>query len=192
GRISGAVNCLCFDFWPRFIPLVHFKDKKKNGKLPIDVNQSVSRAISPSAAPAPYFFPSEHPKRNMGGLVVGLTVGACGLIFGLSLFFWFFFVGACALIFGLGLFLWFFSRTKRHKDDVNIDNHDHISDVFFSGGKFRYGMAPRKFSLVELAKVTNNFKGEKLREGGFGVVYRGHLRDLDIYVAIKRISKASK
>ncbi|MFQ6657660.1 hypothetical protein Gotur_027243 [Gossypium turneri] len=145
------------------------------GKLPIDVNQSVSRAISPSAAPTPYFFPSEHPKRkDMGGLVVGLIVGAC------------------ALIFGLGLFLWFFSRTKRHKDDVNIDNHDHISDVFFSGGKFRYGMAPRKFSLVELAKVTNNFKGEKLGEGGFGAVYRGHLGDLDTDVAVKRISKASK
>ncbi|TYI45698.1 hypothetical protein E1A91_D13G055700v1 [Gossypium mustelinum] len=145
------------------------------GKLPIDVNQSISRAISPSAAPAPYFFPSEHPKRkDMGGLVVGLIVRAC------------------ALIFGLGLFLWFFSRTKRHKDDINIDNHDHISDAFFSGGEFRYGMAPRKFSLVELAKVTNNFKGEKLGEGGFGAVYRGHLRDLDTNVAVKRISKASK
>ncbi|MFQ6668848.1 hypothetical protein Gotur_034340 [Gossypium turneri] len=53
-------------------------------------------------------------------------------------------------------------------------------------------MAPRKFSLIELAKVTNNFKGEKLGEGGFGAVYRGHLRDLDTYVAVKRISKASK
>ncbi|MBA0785938.1 hypothetical protein Gotri_025509 [Gossypium trilobum] len=142
---------------------------------PIDVNQSISRAISPSAAPASYFFPSEHPKRkDMGELVMGLIVGAC------------------ALIFGLGLFLWFFSRTKRHKDDVNIDNHHHISDVFFSGGEFRYGMAPRRFSLVELAKVTNNFKGEKLGEGGFGAVYRGHLGDLDTYVAVKRISKASK
>ncbi|MFQ6661785.1 hypothetical protein Gotur_029818 [Gossypium turneri] len=144
------------------------------GKLSIDVNQSISKAISPNAAFVPYLFPSEHSKRNMGGLVVGLIVGACGLIFGLSLFFW------------------FFSRTKRHKDNVNIDNHNHISDVFFSGREFRYGIAPRKFCLVELTKVTNNFKGEKLREGGFGVVYRGHLRDLDIYVAIKRISKASK
>ncbi|MBA0782666.1 hypothetical protein Gotri_000516 [Gossypium trilobum] len=105
------------------------------GKLPIDVNQSISKAISPSAAFAPYFFPSKQPKRNMGGLVVGLIVEACGLIF------------------GLGLFFWFFSKTKGHKDNVNIDNHHHISDVFFSGGEFQYGMAPRKFFLVELAKV---------------------------------------
>ncbi|MBA0751523.1 hypothetical protein Gogos_000441 [Gossypium gossypioides] len=76
------------------------------GKLPIDVNQSISKAILPSAASTLYFFPSKHLKRNMGGLVVGLIVGACGLIFGL--------------------------------------------------------------------------------------VYRGHLRDLDTYVAVKRISKASK
>ncbi|XVF67321.1 hypothetical protein PTKIN_Ptkin10aG0111600 [Pterospermum kingtungense] len=53
-------------------------------------------------------------------------------------------------------------------------------------------MAPRKFSLVELANATSNFKGEKLGEGGFGAVYRGYLRDLDTYVAVKRISKASK
>ncbi|KAB1993775.1 hypothetical protein ES319_D13G054100v1 [Gossypium barbadense] len=63
----------------------------------------------------------------------------------------------------------FFSRTKRHKDDINIDNHHHISDVFFSGGEFRYGMALRKFSLVELAKFMANsnldshlFKGKSL------------------------------
>ncbi|TYI45697.1 hypothetical protein E1A91_D13G055600v1 [Gossypium mustelinum] len=69
----------------------------------------------------------------------------------------------------LGLFFWFFSRTKRHKDDINIDNHHYISDVFFSGGEFRYGMAPRKFFLVELAKFMANgnldshlFKGKSL------------------------------
>ncbi|KAL1176354.1 hypothetical protein V6Z11_A04G153300 [Gossypium hirsutum] len=53
-------------------------------------------------------------------------------------------------------------------------------------------MGPRKFSFVEIAKMTSNFKGEKLGEGGFGAVYRGYLRDLDTHVAVKRISKASK
>ncbi|PPS02460.1 hypothetical protein GOBAR_AA18201 [Gossypium barbadense] len=40
--------------------------------------------------------------------------------------------------------------------------------------------------------MTNNFNGEKLGEGGFGVVYKGYLKDLDTYVAVKQISKASK
>uniref|UniRef100_A0A804M0S9 Protein kinase domain-containing protein n=1 Tax=Zea mays TaxID=4577 RepID=A0A804M0S9_MAIZE len=33
---------------------------------------------------------------------------------------------------------------------------------------------------------------EKLGEGGFGSVYRGYLKDLDLHVAIKRVSKSSK
>ncbi|KAK5786897.1 hypothetical protein PVK06_041546 [Gossypium arboreum] len=68
---------------------------------------------------------------------------------------------------------------------------DEISDVLF-GDEFQNGMELRKFSLVQIAKMTNNFNGEKLGEGGFGVVYKGYLRDLDTYVAVKRISKASK
>ncbi|EOX98623.1 Concanavalin A-like lectin protein kinase family protein, putative [Theobroma cacao] len=106
----------------------------------------------------------------MKGLVVGVVVGA-----------W-------ALILGLG-FIWFISRRKRHKDN-KLD--DHINDVFFAGG-FQTGIGPKKFSLVELVKVTSNFKDElKLGEGGFGAVYRGYLRELDTYVAVKRVSKASK
>ncbi|XVF67319.1 hypothetical protein PTKIN_Ptkin10aG0111500 [Pterospermum kingtungense] len=57
---------------------------------------------------------------------------------------------------------------------------------------FQDGLGPRKFSLVELANATSNFKGEKLGKGGFGAVYRGYLRDLDTYVSVKRISKTSK
>ncbi|TYI58239.1 hypothetical protein E1A91_D11G341600v1 [Gossypium mustelinum] len=68
---------------------------------------------------------------------------------------------------------------------------DEISDVLF-GDEFQNGMELRKLSLVQIAKMTNNFNGEKLGEGGFGVVYKGYLKDLDTYVAVKRISKASK
>nr|6CTH_A Chain A, Concanavalin A-like lectin protein kinase family protein [Theobroma cacao] len=51
----------------------------------------------------------------------------------------------------------------------------------------------RKFSLNELAKVTSNFNAEnKLGEGGFGSVYRGFLRDSDTYIAVKKVSRASK
>ncbi|KAK5837143.1 hypothetical protein PVK06_012953 [Gossypium arboreum] len=96
-------------------------------------------------------------------------------------------VGAGALIFGLG-FIWFILRRKTHK--ANKLDYVMFDELF--GGEFQNGMGPRKFSFVEIAKMTSNFKGEKLGEGGFGAVYRGYLRDLDTHVAVKRISKASK
>ncbi|KAH1084010.1 hypothetical protein J1N35_023771 [Gossypium stocksii] len=68
---------------------------------------------------------------------------------------------------------------------------DEVSGVLL-GDEFQNGMELRKFSLVQIAKMTNNFNGEKLGKGGFGVVYKGYLRDSDTYVAVKRIAKASK
>ncbi|KAK9938011.1 hypothetical protein M0R45_014773 [Rubus argutus] len=51
----------------------------------------------------------------------------------------------------------------------------------------------RKFSYNELAYATGNFaEGEKLGEGGFGGVYRGFIKDLNSYVAVKKISRGSK
>ncbi|KAL6196296.1 hypothetical protein ACLB2K_031911 [Fragaria x ananassa] len=59
--------------------------------------------------------------------------------------------------------------------------------------EFEKGIVPRKFSYTELARATNNFvEGEKLGEGGFGGVYRGFIKDLNSYVAVKRVSKGSK
>lgn len=52
---------------------------------------------------------------------------------------------------------------------------------------------PRKFSYKDLATATNNFSNErKLGEGGFGEVYKGYLIDLDMAVAVKKISRGSK
>ncbi|XP_059435446.1 L-type lectin-domain containing receptor kinase IX.1-like [Corylus avellana] len=55
------------------------------------------------------------------------------------------------------------------------------------------GAGPRRFSYNELASATYNFSNErKLGEGGFGAVYKGYLTDLDIPIAVKKISKGSK
>ncbi|EOA14568.1 hypothetical protein CARUB_v10027807mg [Capsella rubella] len=44
-----------------------------------------------------------------------------------------------------------------------------------------------------LASATNNFVNDrKLGEGGFGAVYKGYLNELDMMVAVKRFSGASK
>ncbi|KAF2321587.1 hypothetical protein GH714_000524 [Hevea brasiliensis] len=43
-----------------------------------------------------------------------------------------------------------------------------------------------------LVCATNNFdEKEKLGKGGFGAVFKGYLKDLDIFVAVKRVSESS-
>ncbi|KAJ8645532.1 hypothetical protein MRB53_007280 [Persea americana] len=59
-------------------------------------------------------------------------------------------------------------------------------------GNFNRGW-PKSFSYEELVLATSNFSDEKkLGEGGFGGVYKGYLSDLDLMVAVKKISRRSK
>ncbi|GMQ01390.1 hypothetical protein CsSME_00048043 [Camellia sinensis var. sinensis] len=57
---------------------------------------------------------------------------------------------------------------------------------------FEVGTRPKKFSYGELFRATNYFAEEqKLGEGGFGGVFKGFLRELNSYIAVKRLSKGS-
>ncbi|CAM0947969.1 unnamed protein product [Alopecurus aequalis] len=59
--------------------------------------------------------------------------------------------------------------------------------------EFEKWMGPRRFGYKELEIATNSFSDEeKLGEGGFGSVYHGYMKELDINVAVKRVSKSSK
>ncbi|KAJ9705320.1 hypothetical protein PVL29_003385 [Vitis rotundifolia] len=104
-----------------------------------------------------------------------------GFVVGLS-------VGAVVVVCGLGL-VWHHLRKKRNRGgEENGTDSDLVMDE-----DFEKGTGPRKFSFDELALATSNFaEEEKLGEGGFGGVYRGFLRELNSYVAVKRVSRGSK
>nr|DAD45420.1 TPA_asm: hypothetical protein HUJ06_003650 [Nelumbo nucifera] len=118
------------------------------------------------------------PKRNSTtrivrkALVVGLVVGTSSLMGGLGF---------------LCLVLWIKKKRERmeKEDDSILDN--------FMNDEFEKGTEPKRFLYGELARATNGFKEEqKLGEGGFGGVYKGFLSDLNLDVAVKKVSKESK
>ncbi|KAL4581073.1 hypothetical protein LXL04_017281 [Taraxacum kok-saghyz] len=99
-----------------------------------------------------------------GGLVAGLIVGSVILI---------------GLV--LGFFMWKKKKRFEAKDDV-----------FILDTEFEKGTGAKKFSYKELARATSNFsEQEKLGEGGFGGVYRGFIKEIDSYIAVKKVSSSS-
>ncbi|KAL2343871.1 hypothetical protein Fmac_005156 [Flemingia macrophylla] len=124
--------------------------------------------IKPKAAPPNSYPVSE--KENKIGLWVGLGIGV-GFLTLLSLS-----VLVCFL-------LW--KRIKGRKDELVFDLN--------MGEEFSKGTGPKRFPYNELVSATNKFaESAKLGQGGFGGVYKGHLKDLKSYVAIKRISRESR
>ncbi|GLT50543.1 hypothetical protein SLA2020_240240 [Shorea laevis] len=78
-------------------------------------------------------------------------------------------------------------QRKRVNKRVQTTNLTSIND------DFEMGTRPRRFSFQGLASATNNFSQDrKMGEGGFGAVYRGYLADVDMLIAVKKISKGSK
>ncbi|BFG29160.1 hypothetical protein CerSpe_154340 [Prunus speciosa] len=113
------------------------------------------------------------PKSGNGiniGLVLGLGIGGLVVLGG-----------------GLGL-VWYICWKKRgESSDEDVTVNDSIDE------EFENGTGPKKFSYRKLAQSTNNFdEGQKLGEGGFGGVYRGYITDLNLNVAVKRISSGSR
>lgn len=122
--------------------------------------------IKPEAAPPSSNHTSEKGKKR--GLWEGLGIGL-GLVLSLS-----------GLIFTL---LWKRSRGRKKGLDFDLN----------MGDEFPKGTGPKSFSYNELASATNKFaESEKLGQGGFGGVYKGYLKDMKSYVAIKRISRESR
>ncbi|PON32373.1 Tyrosine-protein kinase [Parasponia andersonii] len=86
---------------------------------------------------------------------------------------------------------WVTVGIKEAKKNKGIAETENLTSVNYD--LERGAGVPRRFSYVDLASAINNFSSEKkLGEGGFRAIYRGYLRDLDMVVAVKKISRGSK
>ncbi|CAL4993829.1 unnamed protein product [Urochloa decumbens] len=66
-------------------------------------------------------------------------------------------------------------------------------DVEAVGDEFENGTGPKRFRYSELVVATNNFSDDRmLGQGGFGSVYRGYSKEMNLHMAVKRVSKDSK
>lgn len=108
------------------------------------------------------------------GLIAGLT--ATGLI-----------------LISIGLLLFIILKRKRRQTITNKPPPPEATSLTSFNDDLERGAGPRGFSYKDLDLATNHFSDDrKLGEGGFGEVYKGYLIDLDIPVAVKKISRGSK
>ncbi|XP_034584616.2 L-type lectin-domain containing receptor kinase IX.1 [Setaria viridis] len=117
------------------------------------------------ATPPPAGGPSSSSKT---GIVVGVSVGSVSILI------------------LLGFSMWNLLRRRRRKE-ANLHEETRAME-----DEFEKGSGPKRFRYGELAVATDNFSDKyKLGEGGFGSVYRGFLKEMNLHVAIKRVSKGS-
>ncbi|XP_076937036.1 L-type lectin-domain containing receptor kinase IX.1-like [Bidens hawaiensis] len=73
--------------------------------------------------------------------------------------------------------LWWRKKKKSMEHEAEENSFDVEMD-----SEFEMGTGPKRFSYQELAHSTSHFaEKEKLGEGGFGGVYRGFLKDSDVF-----------
>ncbi|XP_031132027.1 L-type lectin-domain containing receptor kinase IX.1-like [Ipomoea triloba] len=125
--------------------------------------------VTPPTSPSPNANPKE--KKTKKGLVTALSIGVPVLV---------------VLLVTLSIF------TCLKKTQAEKGNNQIILDQAMDSEFEKAGSGPKRYPYSELASATNNFAEEqKLGEGGFGQVYRGFLRDLNLDVAVKRVSSES-
>ncbi|CAL4897931.1 unnamed protein product [Urochloa decumbens] len=95
-------------------------------------------------------------------------------------------VSSISILIVISLSIWLLLRRWRRKEAKLHEETRAMED------EFERGTGPKRFRYGELAIATDNFSdSQKLGEGGFGSVYRGFLKEMNLHVAIKRVSKGS-
>ncbi|XP_031132024.1 L-type lectin-domain containing receptor kinase IX.1-like [Ipomoea triloba] len=136
-------------------------------------NSTPPRSVgSLSRSPSPSPPPQEEKKKKKGLLVKGLSIGVPILVAFLA----------------LPIIYTCLKKIRAGKGNNHATFPAQAMDTEFQ----MVSTGPKKFSYTELQAATNNFSEEhKLGEGGFGGVYKGFLRSLNLDVAVKRVSSGS-
>eukprot|EP00253_Pinus_taeda_P035175 PITA_35175 len=111
-----------------------------------------------------YYDPS-NGKKATNGVTIGVSVGAAVLL------------SAAGLLVGITLY------AKRRRKAASRCSVSKVEEFL----KEYADQMPTRYSLSQIKKITNNF-AEKLGEGGFGVVYKGKLRNGTL-VAVKLLDR---
>ncbi|KAF5469981.1 hypothetical protein F2P56_010535 [Juglans regia] len=102
-------------------------------------------------------------------------------------------IGVVLLVAGMSFVFWILRRNTKRKevaDDDDDDDEKYIIDPM--DDDLIEGTGPKRFAYKDLAMATDNFSEEgKLGQGGFGGVYKGFLAELNIEIAVKKISSSS-
>ncbi|KAF8655549.1 hypothetical protein HU200_061095 [Digitaria exilis] len=89
---------------------------------------------------------------------------------------------------GMVILVSFWASPRRRKKAKLHEETRVMEDEFERGSTW-----PKRFRYGEVAIATDNFsENNKLGEGGFGSVYIGFLKEMNLDVAIKKVSKGSK
>ncbi|OEL36835.1 L-type lectin-domain containing receptor kinase IX.1 [Dichanthelium oligosanthes] len=133
-------------------------------------------SLSPAPLPSPQPAPGPSSSSNTG-LVIGISVGSISFL----------------IILGFSTCLLLRRRRKQSKILEEAMEQELENGGFCDDEEFEKRTGPKRFRYGELAIATDNFADDrKLGEGGFGSVYRGFLKEMNLEVAIKRVSKGSK
>ncbi|KAG2310547.1 hypothetical protein Bca52824_022104 [Brassica carinata] len=105
------------------------------------------------------------------GLIVGISVSGFVFLFSSVIF----------------VLVWLHKKRKRKaKEITDFTSMINEEDLDKEAG-------PRRFAYKDLEIATNRFSPQrKLGEGGFGAVYRGFLNEIDMFVAVKKLSGRSR
>ena len=115
-------------------------------------------------------------KGNSKMWLVGLIIGVVLLVVGIS--------------FGFYCILW--RNTKRNQVEGDDEDEDEEMGMMDGAEDLIEGTGPKRFAYKDLVVATNNFSEEgKLGQGGFGGVYKGFLTEMNVEIAVKKISSSS-